>query len=95
MTKAELIDWVYSKHEDLTKKATGEIVDNVFDALAEAIRSDGRFSYPGFGTFTVKDRKARPGRNPRTGEPIHIPASRTVGFKPSPKFKDSLGTPDE
>lgn len=97
MTKAELIDKVYHAAHDggytLTKKATGDLVDNVFKALAEAIRSGSRFTYPGFGTFTVKDRKARDGRNPRTGEPIKIPASRTVSFKPAPKFKDTLGKP--
>jgi len=93
MTKAELIDHVHGSSDGLTKKQTAELVDTVFGSLAEAIRKDGRFSYPGFGTFTVKDRAARPGRNPQTGKAIKIPASRTVGFKPAPKFKDSLGKP--
>jgi DNA-binding protein HU-beta len=91
MTKAELIDAVKARGpEGLTKKDTTAIVEAVFDTLRGAITKEGRFSYPGFGTFTVKSRKARDGRNPRTGSPIKIPASKTVGFKPAPAFKDAL-----
>lgn len=91
MTKAELIDAVKGQGPDgLTKKDTAAIVEAVFETLRGAITKDGRFSYPGFGTFTVKSRKARDGRNPRTGAPIQIPASKTVGFKPAPAFKDAL-----
>jgi len=89
MTKAELVDHIYSDN-DITKKATSKIVDDLFKVLSKAIQEDGRFNYPGFGTFTVKDRKGRNGRNPRTGEKIWIPPSKTVRFKPAPKFKDSL-----
>lgn len=95
MTKAELIEKVHGQAAEsgnaLTKKQTGELVDIVFSVLGGAIRQDNRFTYPGFGTFTVKERKAREGRNPRTGDPIQIPASKTVSFKPAPKFKESLG----
>ena len=95
MTKAELIENVHGRATEggnsLTKKQTGELVDIVFTVLGDAIRGDNRFTYPGFGTFTVKERKAREGRNPRTGDPIQIPASKTVSFKPAPKFKESLG----
>ncbi len=90
MTKAELIDNVHGALDGPSKKETGEIVQAVFDTLAGAIRSDGRFSYPGFGTFNVKHRAERPGRNPRTGEAITIPASKSVGFKVAPAFKKSL-----
>lgn len=88
MTKSELIDEVRkAKGVDLTKKATEAVVDAVFQALASAIKKDGRFSYPGFGTFVVKQRGERKGRNPKTGEPMVIPAKKTVTFKPAPKFK--------
>ncbi|PKN57307.1 MAG: integration host factor [Deltaproteobacteria bacterium HGW-Deltaproteobacteria-14] len=90
MTKAELIDQVHGSLEGRSKKETGEVVQAVFDALAGAIKADGRFSYPGFGTFNVKERGARAGRNPRTGDAITIPASKSVGFKAAPTFKDSL-----
>ncbi|MBM4356330.1 MAG: HU family DNA-binding protein [Deltaproteobacteria bacterium] len=90
MTKAELIEKIQGSVEGLTKKQTGELVNSVFDALAAAVKKEGRFSYPGFGTFTVKKRKARKGRNPRTGKEITIKASKTVAFKPAPTLKDKL-----
>ena len=90
MTKADLIDAVHEAvGEGHSKKAVGELVDATFEALKDAIRTD-RFSYPGFGTFTVKATKARDGRNPQTGAVIKIKAGKRVGFKPAPKFKDSL-----
>ena len=90
MTKAELINEIHARTGgEHTKKLVGELVDATFDVLADAVR-EGRFSYPGFGTFKIKHRKARVGRNPRTNEKIQIPASKTVGFKPAPKLKDSL-----
>ena len=58
--------------------------------LGKSIKKDKRFSYPAFGTFTVRNRKARKGRNPQTGAEIKIKASRTVGFKPAPTLKSSL-----
>ena len=94
MTKAELINAV-NEHAakegiDLTKKDTRTLIDIVFDTVAGSIEDEERFSYPNFGTFNIKHRKAREGRNPQTGEPIQIPASNTVGFKPSPSLKDQV-----
>ena len=92
MTKDELIMTVMKKCKDngLTMRLTTDILNNTFTAMGKALKKDKRFSYPGFGTFTVRKRKARMGRNPQTGEAIKINASKTVGFKPSPKFKGSL-----
>ena len=91
MTKAELIDNVHGTLDNrLTKKDTGAAVQAVFDALAEAIKRDGRISYPDFGTFSVKERKARTGRNPRTGATLKIAASKSIAFKAAPKFKGNL-----
>lgn len=90
MTKTELIDMVVSKSEGLTKKAGAEIVDAIFDSLQSTIRKEKKFTYPGFGTFVVRQRKARTGRDPRTGQEIKIAASKTVGFKPAKAFKESL-----
>lgn len=91
MTKNELIDHVkYNAMPGATKKQVGEAVQGVFDALADALQRDGRISYPGFGTFNVKARAERQGRNPRTGDPITIPASKAVGFKAAPSLKDAL-----
>ena len=92
MTKAELIENVcnQTKKRDLPKIVVAEVVDYLFCELSKGIKKDKRFSYPGFGTWTVRNRKARKGRNPQTGETIQISASKTVGFRPSPTFKDTL-----
>lgn len=92
MTKSELINAVLKTKglPEMTKKATGEVVDAVFANLAKAIKKEKRFVFPGFGTFTVRRRKARKGRNPRTGEEIKIAATKTVTFKPAPSLKKIL-----
>lgn len=92
MTKAEFIDQVVDTDTgtNLTKKAAGELIDEVFAIVGKAIKKDGRFTYPGFGTFTLKKRAPRKGRNPRTGAEIRIKASKTVGFKPAPGLKKAL-----
>lgn len=90
MTKAELVDLICSKHNSLTKKAGAEIVDDIFNGVKTSVLKDGKFAAPGFGTFSVRQRKARTGVNPRTKEPMQIPASTTVGFKPAKAFRESL-----
>ena len=89
MTKSDLISTV-AKATKSSKRVAGDAVDAAFDALARAIKKDKRFQVPGFGTFTVRSRKARTGRNPQTGATINIKASRTVGFKPAPGLKRGL-----
>ena len=91
-TKAALIDELKASmpNVELSAKAANELVDNLFQILGASIRKNERFSVPGFGTFNLKKRKARKGRNPQTGEQIKIKASKTVAFKPTPKYRDSL-----
>lgn len=92
MTKGELIEAVLKdvKGVEISKKAAGDLIDAVFAEIKKALKKEKRFAYPDFGTFSVKTRKARTGRNPKTGEQIQIKASKTVGFKPAPKLKSSL-----
>lgn len=91
MTKAELIEKLQKNSgKEMSKKALGEVVDEVFDLISKSVKKDKRFAYPGFGTFTLRKRAARVGRNPRTGEEIKIGASKSVSFKPAPNFKSSL-----
>jgi DNA-binding protein HU-beta len=90
MTKADLIDKVQAVHGDLSKRQVALVVDAVFEHLAKGIRRDKRFSMPGFGTFVVKRRAGRVGRNPKTGAEIQIAPSKTVGFKPAPELKKTL-----
>ncbi len=92
MTKSELIDAVKATKccNDLSKVSIEGVIDCAFCAISKAIKKEKRFSVAGFGTFTVRSRKARTGVNPRTGEKIKIKASKTVGFKPAPALKKSL-----
>ena len=92
MTKAELINDLTEamKHRNLSKTVINEVCDELFNLVAKGVKKDKRFTYPGFGTWTVKKRAARTGRNPQTGETIKIKASKTIGFKPAPKFKNAL-----
>lgn len=91
MTKHELLEAVHAAvGEGLTRKTVADVVDTIFDKIRESIADDGKFYMPKFGTFSLRDRKARTGRNPQTGEPIEIPASKTVGFKVSSDLKGQL-----
>lgn len=89
MTKGDLVGAV-AKATKLSKRAAEDAVNVTFESLARALKKDRRFQVPGFGTFTVRSRKARKGRNPQTGAEISIKASRTVGFKPAPNLKKGL-----
>lgn len=91
MTKADLIERVAKDlGPGITKRAIAKAVESTFEHLHRAIKKDKRFTYPGFGTWQIKKRKARKGRNPKTGEVIMIAPTRTVAFKPAPNFKASL-----
>jgi DNA-binding protein HU-beta len=92
MTKQELIEKlaVLQKKRNLPKAAAADVVESLFDNLALAVRRGKRFSFPGFGTFQVKKRKERRGRNPQTGQEIVIPSSKTVTFRASQTVKEFL-----
>jgi nucleoid DNA-binding protein len=91
MTKQELIEQVHaSQEEGLSKRATEDLLNIVFSTLKTAIKKDKKVRVPGFGQFSVRQRKARIARNPRTGDPVQVPASQTVGFKPSKLLRDAL-----
>jgi len=89
MNKSELIDAVADK-ADLSKADASKAVDAFMDSVAGALKQGDEVTLVGFGTFTVRDRAARTGRNPRTGETIQIPASKMPGFKAGKALKDSV-----
>ena len=89
MTKQQLIEKVAAKTE-LKKSEVEAAVDSVLDMIAEALRSNERVDLRGFGSFVVKDRKERQGRNPHTGETITIAAKRDAGFKPGKELTEKL-----
>jgi nucleoid DNA-binding protein len=91
MTKQELVNHIAKNNPwGLTKKATEEVIDAVFTNIRKAVSKERRFAYPEFGIWTVRTRKARNGRNPQTGAPIRIKASKTVNFRPAKSFKTKL-----
>ncbi len=89
LTKAELIDRVAAK-SGLTKKDAGRAVDALFEAVTEALAGGERVQIVGFGTFEVRERAARRGRNPQTGADIQIGARKIPAFKAGKALKDSV-----
>jgi len=89
MNKAELVEAVAGS-ANLSKADAGRAVDAVVDSITKALRRGEQVSVVGFGTFSVKHRAARSGRNPRTGETIAIAASNVPGFKAGKGLKDAV-----
>ena len=89
MNKSDLIDAI-AQSADMSKAAAGRALDATVDTIADALKEGDQVALVGFGTFQVKDRAARTGRNPQTGEPIEIKASRVPGFKAGKALKDAV-----
>ncbi len=89
MNKAELIDAV-ADAADVSKAAAARSVDTVLEVITESLKKGNAVTLVGFGTFNVRRREARTGRNPRTGEPIQIKASNLAVFKAGKGLKEAL-----
>lgn len=89
MTKAELIDAVASGAK-ISKTAAANAIDSLVKAITKALKKGDKVTLVGFGTFSVKKRKARKGRNPQTGEEIRIPAAKTPKFTPGKALKQAI-----
>jgi DNA-binding protein HU-beta len=89
MTKAGLID-VVAAGAEISKSIAGKAIDSFTEAIAETLKKGDKVSLTGFGTFTVSERKARIGRNPRTGESINIAASKSPKFSAGKTFKEAI-----
>ena len=89
ITKADLVEQVLGLG-DLTRRDSEVLVDTVFDAVIGAIRKGDKIEVRGFGSFRIRERKSRVGRNPKTGEKVDIPAKRIPYFKPSKELRDRL-----
>ena len=91
MNKGELIEAIQKKlGSEATKRLAEDALAAVLESIEEGVKSDQKVQIIGFGTFEVKNRAARMGRNPKTGEAMQISASKSVGFKPSSTLKKSL-----
>lgn len=90
MNKAQLIDAVRDRCDDLTRKEVNEVIDAFINTVQDTVADGTDVNLTGFGRFTHIQRAARTGRNPQTGDSIRIPASRQPSFKPGKAFKDQL-----
>ncbi|MDI6703654.1 MAG: HU family DNA-binding protein [bacterium] len=88
MTKADLVDKV--AQIGLTKKKAAEAVEAMISAIKDALQSGDKVQLIGFGSFSVKERAARTGRNPQTGEALDIPAKKVPVFKPGETLRESV-----
>lgn len=89
VNKTELIDHI-AKSADISKAAAARSLDAVIDAITETLKNDGNVTLVGFGTFSVGERAARSGRNPRTGEEIKIASAKVPKFKAGKLLKDAV-----
>ena len=89
MTKADLVEEV-AKVTELTRKDSEVIVDTMFESVIKALKTGDKLEVRGFGSFRVRQRNARVGRNPKTGEKVEVPAKRVPYFKPSKELKDLI-----
>lgn len=89
MTKAELVDNVAEK-VNLTKKQTEIIVNILFNSITEALSDGDKVELRGFGSFRIRDRNPREGRNPKTGDTVHIPAKKVPFFKAGKELREMV-----
>src|SRR5256714_15139709 len=89
MTKADLVNDVANAAE-LTKKDAERLVEIVFESIIDSLNQGEKIELRGFGSFRVRERGARRGRNPKTGDPVNIPAKRVPYFKPGKELKELI-----
>ena len=87
MTKAELIERVSEKVSNLTKRQTEIIVNTVFDHIRDTLVKGEKLEIRGFGSFRIRERREREGRNPKTGETVRVPSKRVPFFKAGKEMK--------
>jgi integration host factor subunit beta len=89
MTKAELVEEV-ANSSDLTKKDAEVIVQTVLDSIVESLKTGQKIELRGFGSFRVRNRSSRQGRNPKTGSTVKVPAKKVPYFKPGKELKELI-----
>ncbi|MBC7197133.1 integration host factor subunit beta [Deferribacteraceae bacterium V6Fe1] len=90
MTKSELIEKLSEEYPDMTKKQIEFIVNGVFSSIKDTLKSGGKVEIRGFGSFKVREKSAKTGRNPKTGEKVEVPAKKVPYFKPGKEIKEQL-----
>jgi integration host factor subunit beta len=94
MIKSELIQRISQNNPHLYHRDVERIINTVFDKIVEALGEGDRVELRGFGAFSVKERQARDGRNPRTGESVHVEAKRVPFFKTGKELRERLNSDD-
>ena len=94
MTKAELVEEV-SRVSDLTKKHSEVIVDTVFKSIIDALHRGEKIELRGFGSFRLRKREPRKGRNPKTGDKVDVPPKKVPYFKPGKELKELINREEE
>src|SRR3954467_2803069 len=94
MTKADLVERV-AREADMTKKDAEQLVEIIFDSIPETLNKGGKIELRGFGSFRVRERNSRKGRNPKTGDSVAIPAKRVAYFKPGKELKELINQNDD
>ncbi len=89
MTKADLVESI-AKEAEMTKKDAEQLVEIIFDNIVGTLNKGEKIELRGFGSFRVRERDARKGRNPKTGEAVSIPAKRVAYFKPGKDLKETI-----
>lgn len=89
MTKADLVERV-AKEAEMTKKDAEQLVEIIFDSITDSLNRGEKIELRGFGSFRVRERNSRRGRNPKTGDAVEIPAKRVAYFKPGKELKELI-----
>ena len=92
MIRSELLQALAADNSDLRPEEIEQVVSIFFDEIAKRLAEGGRVELRGFGAFSTRDREARTGRNPRTGEAVDVPAKRVPYFKPGKEMRQRLNT---
>lgn len=90
MTKSEMIEKIAQEYPSLSKKDIEIIVNGVFSSIKETLKNGGKVEIRGFGSFKVREKSAKIGRNPKTGEKVNVPPKKVPYFKPGKEIKEQL-----
>ncbi len=92
MTKSELIDAIVEREDQITRREAEVVVNNILNAIGDALGRGERVELRGFGSFYTKRREARIGRNPKTGESVAVPSKTVPQFKPGKELRERVDT---
>jgi len=90
MTKSELIEEIATQNQDLTKKQVEFIVNGVFSSIKDALKTGDKVEIRGFGSFKIREKNSKVGRNPKTGDKVEVPSKNVPYFKPGKEIKELL-----